>query len=76
VSDAVGFLCLYVVYIAVVLGGRFVNQRYRKRQQKEEELLNESEAGGGEEDEGGSVESGEGTARNSGTIFRQEMPEK
>lgn len=35
--DAVGFLGLYVVYIGVVLVGRFVNQRNRRNMESSED---------------------------------------
>ena len=35
--DAVGFLGLYVVYIGVVLVGRFVNQRNRRNRESSED---------------------------------------
>ncbi len=39
VYDAVGFLALYLVYIVVVVGGRFVNQKYLRRVRRDSETL-------------------------------------
>ncbi|XP_076800707.1 mitochondrial sodium/calcium exchanger protein-like isoform X2 [Clavelina lepadiformis] len=40
-TTSVGFLCLYVVYIAVVAIGRCINQRQRARLQILEKIINE-----------------------------------
>ena len=44
-SDSIGFLVLYVIYITVVIVGRIINQKIRKRQQEENNMIDNTVSG-------------------------------
>ena len=45
-TDAIGFLVLYVIYISVVIIGRIVNQKIRQKQQVDEAALIDNNVAG------------------------------
>ena len=45
-TDSIGFLVLYVIYISVVIIGRIINQKIRQRQQVDQAALIDNDVAG------------------------------